>query len=292
MASLDLAKLSDTCPCCAFPAAIAGIVVLFVATKLFTFSFGKRKSDATGVKKYILLIAKWLSRLSFVLIVLLAIFLGVLQQQPHFRSQFFAKLITMMTKSEHLLQERCNLLSNVSGKVLEFGPGPGTNFKCMFNLSISSWTGVEPNTYFEDVLTDAKSAQNLTFPTNTVWMKGGDVNVEPGTFDVVIGTHLLCSVGDAEVVLKQAARALKPGGKYLFLEHVSAPRGTQLQYIQQFIAPFFYIVGNGCEFKETWTDILTSDSLRGYDIDLKHFDAEMMAPMKPHIIGTATKPIF
>ncbi|CAM9282023.1 unnamed protein product, partial [Ectocarpus fasciculatus] len=238
-----------------------------------------------------LLIVKWLSRISFVLIALLAIFLGVLQQQPQLRSQFFAKLITHMTKSGHLLQERCNLLSGVSGKVLEFGPGPGTNFKCMANLTVTSWTGVEPNTYFDDVIKDAKSAQNLTFPTNTVWMNGGDVDVEPGTFDAVIGTHLLCTVGDAEAVLKQAARALKPGGKYYFLEHVSAPRGTQLNYIQQFIAPFFYIVGNGCEFKETWTDILSSNSLKGYEIELRHFDAEMMAPMKPHIIGTAAKPM-
>jgi SAM-dependent methyltransferase len=284
-------SLGETCPCCAFPTAVVGIVLLFVVSKIFMFSFGGQKSEATGVKRIVLFIMKWISRLTFVIIALLAIFLGVLQQQPQLRAQFFAKMITMMTKSEHLLNERCSLLSPISGKVLEFGPGPGTNFKCMKGLPIESWTGVEPNTNFADVLVAEKEAQNLTFSTNTVWLKGGDVDVEPGIFDVVLGTHLLCSVGGPEVVLKQAARALKPGGTYYFLEHVAAPAETSNRYVQMLIAPFFYILGNGCEFRQVWSDILDSESLRGFNITLKHFEADMLKPLSPHIVGTAVKPM-
>lgn len=288
MSSLNL---MDACPCCAFPAAIAAVVILFVASKLFMFSFGSNKTEATGVKWAFIWTMKWLSRITFVLVALLAIFLGVMQQQPKIRAQFFAKLLNSMAKGEKLLKERCDLIAPISGKVLEFGPGPGTNFKCMSELPVTSWTGVEPNQYFEDYQSEAKALNNITFPTDTVWLRGGDVDIEPESFDVVVGTHLLCSVGDAELVLRQAHRALKPGGKYYFLEHVAAPKQTMVYYLQQIVAPFFYIVGNGCEFKETWNDILLSDSLKGYTIDLTHFDAEMPVFMKPHVIGTAIKPM-
>jgi SAM-dependent methyltransferase len=291
MPSLEF-DLDLGCPCCAIPSAIAAIVAIFVVTKLFMFSFGSGQSeDTTGTKWLIIFTMRWLSRISFVIVALLAVFLGVLQQQPKLRSQFFAKLMDQMQRSEHLLQERCNLLSPLSGKVLEFGPGPGTNFKCMKDLPIDSWTGVEPNIYFDTYQAEAKAINNITFPTNTVWLQGGDVAVEPESFDVVVGTHLLCSVGDVEMVLKQAHRALKPGGTYYFLEHVSAPRNTIISYLQKAVSPFFYIMGNGCEFKETWTEILGSESLRGYEIDLRHFEADMMPIMSPQVIGTAVKPI-
>lgn len=162
----------------------------------------------------------------------------------------------------------------------------------MPGLPIDKWTGVEPNSFFADVIAETKSQYNITFPTETVWLKGGDVNVEPESFDAVILTHVLCSVGEPEMVIKQAARALKPGGTFYFMEHVAAPAGTSVRYVQHLLAPFFYIVGNGCEFRETWTDILTSESLKGFDIKLKHFEADMLAPMNPHIIGSATKPIY
>jgi SAM-dependent methyltransferase len=292
MAALNLDKLGNTCACCAFATVVGLIAALFVVTKLFLFAFGGgAKAEASGVKKYFLLLAKWVSRITFVLIALVAIFLGVLQQQPELRSRFFATLLTKMAKSGHLHEERCGLVANLSGDVLEFGPGPGTNFKCMSGLPIDSWTGVEPNTYFAAEITANKAEYNLTFPTKTVWLSGGDVSIEAGTFDHVFATHVLCSVQDIESVLKQADRALKPGGTFHFMEHVAAAPGTSIRYMQYFISPFFYIVGNGCEFKESWTDVLNSESIKGYNITLKHFDADMVAPMIPHFIGTAVKPL-
>lgn len=284
-------NFGSSCPCCDVPIAIAAVVAVFALSKLFMFSFGHNKSDATGVKWLIMSIIKWVSRITFILVAALAVFIGVLQQQPQLRAQFFAKLMDRMQRSGHLMKERCDLIAPISGTVLEFGPGPGTNFKCMGDLPINDWTGVEPNTYFESYQMNAKAVHNITFPTKTVWLKGGDVDVEPESFDVVVGTHLLCSVGDVETVLKQAARALKPGGTYYFLEHVSAPKNTFVDYIQRFVSPFFYIMGNGCEFKEIWTDILQSESLRGFKISLRHFEADMNIIMNPHIIGTAVKPL-
>ena len=43
---------------------------------------------------------------------------------------------------------------------------------------------------------------------------------EDGSFDTVVASLLLCSVDDQDRALGEIRRVLKPGGQYLFLEHV------------------------------------------------------------------------
>ena len=72
---------------------------------------------------------------------------------------------------------RCALLNeaDISGKVLEFGPGPGTNFKCFVNsTSIDEYVGVEPNIYFEEEMMREKEKRGLTFPLDFAQLRGED----------------------------------------------------------------------------------------------------------------------
>jgi SAM-dependent methyltransferase len=135
-------------------------------------------------------------------------------------------------------------------------------------------------------------ARNISFPTRTVWLKGEHVDIDPGTFDFVVGTHVLCSVDDVGVVLKQVSRALKPGGAYIFMEHVAAPHGSSLAGWQQLFAPFFHVVGNGCKFKTLWNDLSPNTGLKGFDVELNMVDASEFVPFSliaPHVTGIATK---
>jgi ubiquinone/menaquinone biosynthesis C-methylase UbiE len=43
---------------------------------------------------------------------------------------------------------------------------------------------------------------------------------EDASFDTVVGSLLLCSVDDQDRALAEIGRVLRPGGRYLFLEHV------------------------------------------------------------------------
>ena len=80
------------------------------------------------------------------ILILLATTLGVLDNHDGLRSAAFARLCTSMTRSPELDQTRCESLglSQLSGEVIEFGPGPGTNFRCWGGESsgITKWTGV------------------------------------------------------------------------------------------------------------------------------------------------------
>ena len=179
---------------------------------------------------------------------------------------------------------------------LEFGPGPGTNFRCWGNDDgnhtgrIRRWVGVDPNDEFGAMQEAEALKRNATyFPRSSVWLRGEDVAVEAGTFDAAVLTHVLCSVSDPAAVLRQAARALKPGGKIYVLEHVVATEGTALYYAQQLVAPIFYIVANGCNFRDV-AAVLRADDSGFTPFAVEALDAPMPIPVvRPHVVATAVK---
>ena len=77
----------------------------------------------------------------------------------------------------------------------------------------------------------------------TITLKGENLQIEPGTFDFVVATHVLCSVDDILLVLNQVSRALKSGGTYIFMEHVIAPENSGMYFAQKIVEPFIYIIG-------------------------------------------------
>lgn len=149
---------------------------------------------------------------------------------------------------------------------------------------------MEPNSFFAADLADEKVRHNITFPTRTVWLRGEDLDIEAESFDYVVGAHVLCSVTDTWEVLRQVRRALKPGGQFLFLEHVAAERNTPLFFVQVLLQPFMFIFGAGCQFRELWLDLQESAALPGFDVNLQKRDLPMPLPFfKPHVLGSATK---
>ena len=186
--------------------------------------------------------------------------------------------------------EKLRLASKLGGlDVVEFGPGPGTNFNCLGEDAAThpkSWVGVEPNGNFADAQ-DAAAA-NFTFPRETRWLKGEVVDVEAASFDAAVLTHVLCSVDDPAAVLEQAARALKPGGTLFLMEHVAADEATGLRTLQKALAPAIEIVANGCRWRETEAILRAAKGFE--DLAVESFSADPMPlPFRPHILATARR---
>jgi ubiquinone/menaquinone biosynthesis C-methylase UbiE len=172
--------------------------------------------------------------------------------------------------------------STLQGTILEIGPGPGANFP-YFQKSVS-WIGLEPNLHMQQYLHE--SAAKHGFQADVRVGVAEAVGLADGSVDAVITTHVLCSVTDPVRALSEIVRVLKPGGQFIFVEHVAAPTGSITRRIQGFVKPIWKWVADGCHpDRETWATIEQA----GFStVDLTH--TRIPYPIvAPHIMGVATR---
>lgn len=147
---------------------------------------------------------------------------------------------------------RRSLLRELTGSVLEIGAGTGANF-ADYAPGIR-WIGLEPNHRRRRRLAAAAIAHGHHEPILTVAAE--EIPLPARSVDAVVSTIVLCSVTDQDRCLAEIARVLRPGGRFVFAEHVAAPAGTWLYRGQRLIAPFSRRFDGGCDpSRRTWTSI-------------------------------------
>jgi ubiquinone/menaquinone biosynthesis C-methylase UbiE len=175
------------------------------------------------------------------------------------------------------------LFAGISGDVLEIGPGTGVN---LVYLPVGiRWIGIEPNTYMHRYLRELGRKLGLSIDIRMGTAE--QLPVPDNSMDTVIGTQVLCSVSDPAKVLQEIQRVLKPGGRFLFVEHVAGASGSNLRRWQRLARPISALLGDGCHpDRETWSDI---ERLGFAPIQIEHFEIESAVLSKPHIAGVAIK---
>jgi ubiquinone/menaquinone biosynthesis C-methylase UbiE len=175
------------------------------------------------------------------------------------------------------------LFSNVSGTILEIGPGTGANLRYLRSGGVR-WIGVDPNPFMEDYL--RREAARLEMPIEFHLGTAERLPLADASVDVVISTLTLCSTASQEKALKEVLRVLKPRGRLLFIEHVAAARGTRLRTLQDLLTPLWKQMGDGCHpNRETW---LALEGAGFADLDYQRITAPSF-PISPGLVGQATK---
>jgi SAM-dependent methyltransferase len=174
------------------------------------------------------------------------------------------------------------------GDVLEIGPGAGPNLE-YFPADVR-WVGVEPNPFMQPYLLETLA--RLGYPRERYRIDPGDANgvrlpVGDASVDAVVGTLVLCSVPHPELTVREILRVLKPGGQFVFIEHVAAPRGSGLRRLQNALQPLWSWLGDGCHpNRETWETISQAGFAK---VDLERYAFPEWGPVGPHIAGRAVK---
>jgi ubiquinone/menaquinone biosynthesis C-methylase UbiE len=182
-----------------------------------------------------------------------------------------------------LLTARKRLLfADLAGTVLEIGPGTGANLS-LYPPHIS-WIGIEPNPYMHPLLRRRAAAMGPAF--NLCRGLAEQLAVGSESVDAVISTHVLCSVRNLSGALAEILRVLRPAGRFLFLEHVSAAPGTWLQSCQKWLRPAWQVLAGGCRPDR---DIEAELRVAGFArVDVRAFRVPIPV-ISPHIMGVAVK---
>ncbi len=201
-----------------------------------------------------------------------------------FNSRLNAWLLSMGGDRYNQLTDKRkrSLFSDLTGSILEIGPGAGANLK--YYPDEVFLRGLEPNPYMQDYLRE--KGQKLDKPIKIITGQAESIPLDDESVDAVVCTLVLCSVTDVQKALSEIKRVLKPGGVFLFMEHVAAPQHTFSRIIQRWIKPFWKKMADGCHpDRETWKAIETAGFSQ---VNIDHFRLRLPI-VGPQITGKAVK---
>lgn len=202
------------------------------------------------------------------------------------RQRLFAFLLAHGTGGYEAITStiRADLLKEIEAPVLELGPGTGVNFK--YCSPTSDWIGLEPNPFLANQLTERRPSTWRDQEPTILRGRAEEIPLKKASVGTVISTLVLCSVTSPEQVLKEVIRVLRPGGRFVFLEHVAAGQGSRLRRLQNLATPITCCLGDGCHLnRETWKSIQAAGFA---ETDIRHLNLNV--PFHgPHIAGTARK---
>jgi ubiquinone/menaquinone biosynthesis C-methylase UbiE len=183
---------------------------------------------------------------------------------------------------KELAPHRRSALANARGRVLEIGAGTGFNV-AHYPDGVDELVMTEPGA---GLLRRAErrageSARRVT----SIQAFAEKLPFEDDSFDTVVSTLVLCSVRDQDEALAEIRRVLKPGGEFLFMEHVRADDEKLSRWQDRLELPW-RVVAMGCHPNRATLERIEA---AGFEVqDLRRGELPKVPPIaRPMILGRA-----
>jgi SAM-dependent methyltransferase len=173
------------------------------------------------------------------------------------------------------------LLATLRGTVLELGPGAGVNLR--YYAQGIRWLGIEPSGWARRRARAA--ATRLGMRAQVRPGRAEALELADESMDAVVCSFVLCSVADQDAALAEVHRVLRPGGRFVFAEHVAAPAGTWRRRGQNVSAALRGLAGISCRPNRETGPAMTRAGF--VVLDLHRFDRTGT----PHIAGAAERAV-
>ena len=169
---------------------------------------------------------------------------------------------------------KARLFGDVPATVVDLGAGSGANFR--YFPPRTRVVAVEPSVHMHERLRRKAMRHELALELHEA---GGETLALPdASVDLVCTSLVLCTVPDPERVVAEVRRVLRPGGRFVAIEHVAAPAGSGIAALQRAIRRPWRWLFEGCELCNQTTAVL-----RGAGFSTVHIE--------PFRLGTVFLPL-
>lgn len=154
----------------------------------------------------------------------------------------FPCLCDRVMRGPRFARLRRELLAATGGMVLEVGFGTGLNLE-HYPVHVRHLAAVDPGPGMARIA--RRRIERVEIEVDLREQAAESLPFGDGRFDWAVSTWTLCSVGDAGKVLAEVNRVLRPGGRFVFLEH-GLSDDPRVRRWQRWLNPIQGYVGDGC----------------------------------------------
>ncbi len=177
-----------------------------------------------------------------------------------------------------------HVFRDIPAQILEIGPGVGSNFhRYPDGTRVIAY---EPNPHMHKRLEHTAAEHGIVLDLRSA--KAESLLEPDASQDVVIATLTLCSVDDPATVIAEVHRVLRPGGRFLFVEHIAAAEGTALRYLQGVLAPIWAVLSDRCRLAAHTNEEIERAGFAAVDYTIENLGAKL-DPSRRIAYGVATR---
>ena len=158
---------------------------------------------------------------------------------------------------------KTRLFGAVPATVVDLGAGSGANFR--YFPPHTRVVAVEPSAHMHARLQRKARHYGLALELHE---EGGETLTLPdASVDLVCASLVLCTVPDPERVVAEVRRVLRPGGRFVAIEHIAAPAGSGIAALQRAVRRPWRWAFEGCELCNQTTAVLRAAGFRAVEIE-------------------------
>ncbi len=187
----------------------------------------------------------------------------------------FPHLMDLTMRGKPFQRERAVALKPAFGDVLEIGFGTGLNLP-HYPGAVRTLAVLDPAEMLSRRVGQRIAAARV--PVHRETLSAERLPFEAGRFDCVVSTWTLCTIPGLGAALKEVGRVLKPGGKFIFLEH-GRSENERVAWWQDRLNPVQRLVGCGCNMNRR-----IDEYIREAGLEIAEFDRFRM-PRAPRLLG-------
>jgi ubiquinone/menaquinone biosynthesis C-methylase UbiE len=179
---------------------------------------------------------------------------------------------------------KSRLFGDLTPALVELGAGAGANFR--YFRRGTRVIAVEPNRHMHEKL--AKRAKRWSVHAEVVSDAAESLPLASSSVDTVVCSLVLCTVRDPAAVVREVLRILKPGGRFICVEHVAAPPTSLIGRIQRWVFRSWRWFFEGCHTHRDTAQVLAGAGFA--EVEVRPFVwRSAFLPVRPQIAAMCRK---
>jgi ubiquinone/menaquinone biosynthesis C-methylase UbiE len=179
---------------------------------------------------------------------------------------------------------KTDLFRSLPRVLLEIGAGAGANLR--YFAPGTRVIAAEPNRFMHAKLAARARRSGVELEVHD---SGAEALAMPdGSVEAVVSSLVLCSVRDPEAAVREVLRVLKPGGRFVCIEHVAAPPNSVIGRIQRAVYRPWRWLFEGCHTHRDTAGLLERAGFS--DVAIRRFTwSSAFVPVRPQIAAVCVK---